>query len=107
MVFFYSCNIPYIEDYSEFRMRELREYEKSQKYSVDLNTILDEFVLFKPETEAVVCANEYEMIIEKIKNIQLSQPMLENLLILCQRMIWEKKRAKVDKKSKGDKKSNP
>jgi hypothetical protein len=102
MIILPSCSaIEMIEDYSESVERKTREEKKMEKYSVNLNTILDKFILFTPDREAILCANEMEMIIEKQKHMELSDTMLENLLILCQRMIWEEQRNPKKKTSKG------
>ena len=78
------------QTYGERKMEQIRRNKAREKYSIDLNNVLDNFYLYRPTKEAVACATEMEEIIESRKGVQLSQTMLENLLILCQRMIWDK-----------------
>jgi len=88
---FLGCSLPREwETYGERKEQEIRRKKARAKYSIDLNNVLDNFYLYSPTKEAVLCATEMEEIIESRKRIQLSQTMLENLLILCQRMIWDK-----------------
>jgi hypothetical protein len=102
IVFLHSCSaIEMIEDYSESVERKRVEEKKMEKYAMNLNTILDKFILFTPDVEAIGCANEMEIIVERQKKVELSDIMLENLLILCQRMIWEEQRNPKKKTSKG------
>lgn len=94
-LFLFGCETPRaIDDYAKLKEAEIREarMKNNPSYQTDLNTLLDNFTLFNPTGDAIDCMVEYQNIIEKYKKVKLTELARENLLILCQRMIWDEQK---------------
>lgn len=59
--------------------------------TVNLKELIEDFFIYQPTQSAITCKEEYRKLIETYKKVALSERLQQNLIILCQEMIWDGK----------------